>query len=227
MSESQRSKEKLRELLIQIRSREQFDADRKVTDYLGVHNSYFGRWMKGLGFPQHKVLPKLAQLLGWTVDELYIYLEIKPPHQDAREQFALPGIKSAVQELSVADKLDLAAFIANDLREGFGRQVIGGLHHERSKQMDGIPGYLSELMGNHSIEFVRAKIKESGLSDSDVERFMSGATPTDEDLIRIGRLSMKLGGQKSHDELERMRGLPKDCRHHAESNHPAQGTLFS
>lgn len=206
MSESQKSKQKLRELLIQIRSREQFDTDRKVTDYLGVHNSYYGRWIKGLGFPQHRVLPRLAQLLGWTIDELYVYLEIKAPHQGSREQLALSGIKSAVQQLSVADKLDLAAFIANDLREGFGRRVIGGLN-ERSEQIDGIPSYLSELMGSHSIEFVRAKIKESGLSDSDVQRFMDGITPSSEDIVRIGRLSMKLGGGKSHDELERMRGI--------------------
>lgn len=223
MSESRESKERLRILLGQIRSREEFDTDRKVTDYLGVHNSYFARWIKGAGFPQHRVLPRLAQLLGWTVDELYVYLGISPA-QSINQQLALPGIKSAVQELSIADKLELVNFIANDLREGIGRQLIEGLHQKGNDVMAGIPTYLTDLMGNHPVEFIRLKIKESGLTEGDVQRFIGGATPNDQELILIGRLSMKLGGKKTFNELERMRGLPRDCQHHA-SNYPLQGSL--
>ncbi len=46
-------------------------SQRDLANYLGVDQSAVAKWETGVSLPSADKLPKLAQLLGCTIDELY------------------------------------------------------------------------------------------------------------------------------------------------------------
>ncbi len=46
-------------------------SQRDLANYLGVDQSAVAKWETGVSLPSADKLPKLAQILGCTIDELY------------------------------------------------------------------------------------------------------------------------------------------------------------
>ena len=83
--------QRLATLLIELRGNCSL---REFAQQIGVSHNDVRRWESGKGEPRLRVLGKIADLKGWTLDELKIYLEGALPSRELNVQKVMADVRS-------------------------------------------------------------------------------------------------------------------------------------
>lgn len=89
------SNQRLAALLIELRGSCSL---REFASHLGVSHNDVRRWESEKGEPRLRVLGKIADLKGWTLDELKIYLEGELPKRELSVQRLMADVQSMPSE---------------------------------------------------------------------------------------------------------------------------------